>query len=103
MAQRRCLRSLAATALLRSLAVRLAQPKEARPIPGRPGDGPGDARQASMRFAVPQEAVIRSSDVVGCSPPLAHQDGPGPGQRACERLGGIVAVAERTGQQAVEL
>src|SRR5215471_10495948 len=102
MAQRRCLGSLAATADLPCLAARFAQSKEARPVPGRPGDGAGDARKASMGFAVPQEAVIRDGDLVNYPSPLAHQDCSRPRQRACGKLGRLVVITERTGQEAVE-
>src|SRR3974377_1067006 len=103
MAQRRYLRSLAAMAVLRRSAVHLAQPKEARPIPRRPCDGAGDARKAPVGLAVPEESVFRPRDVVGDSLPFAPQDGAGSRQGGGGKLGRIVAVAERTGEQPVEL
>jgi hypothetical protein len=47
-----------------------------------------------MNIAVPEKAIIRHGDVVGRSPPLAHQNGAGARQRRRRRLvriGGAVA------------
>jgi hypothetical protein len=67
-----------------------------------PGNGTGDARKASVGFAVPEKAIISDRDVVGCSLPLTHQDGAGSRQWLGCKLGPIVAVTERTGKQPVE-
>ena len=55
-----------------------------------------------MGLAVPEESVFRHRDVVGDSMPFAHQDGAGSRQGGGGKLGRIVAVAERTGEQPVE-
>ena len=54
-----------------------------------------------MRFAVPEKAVIRHGDVVGCSLPLAHQDGTCSRQWS-GRNQGLLSILERTGQEPVE-
>src|SRR5712671_3931756 len=87
MAQRRILRSLAATAVLRCLAVGLAHAKESRSVPRRAGDGTSDARETAIDLTVPEEAVIHHGHVVRCSLPFAHQDGAGSRKRCCGRPG----------------
>src|SRR6266852_5077749 len=87
MAQRRILRSLAATAVLRCLALGLAHAKESRSVPRRAGDGTSDARETAIDLTVPEEAVIHHGHVVRCSLPFAHQDGAGSRKRCCGRPG----------------
>ena len=56
-----------------------------------------------MGLAVPEEAVIDHSHVVGCSVPFAHQNGAGSGEWSGGRLGRVGrAVTQHTRQQTVE-
>ena len=59
-----------------------------------------------MGLAVPEEAVIYHSHVVGCSLPFAHQNGAGSGEWSGGRLGRVGrvgrAVTQHTRQQTVE-
>src|SRR5271169_1951004 len=94
MAQRKVLRSLAATAVLPVPSIHLAHAKEARPIPLRAGDRTGDARQATIGAAVPEEAIVYDGDAVGGALPFAHQDGPAARKRrgqSCRGPFGLIA------------
>src|SRR5438874_2096603 len=101
MAQRWNFRSLAATAVL-PRSDPFPHPKKPRATPLRAGDGTGDARQAAMGLAVPQEAVIHYGDMVSGPLPFAHQNGPGPRQRRCRRRVGRT-VGKGMGEQPVQL
>jgi hypothetical protein len=52
------------------------QGKEARPAPGRPGDGARYRRQAGISGSLPLEAVAEGGDGVTPALVLANQDGP---------------------------
>src|ERR1700722_1973982 len=84
MAQRRILRSLAATAVTR---LGLAHTEESRSVPRRAGDGTSDARETPIDLTVPEEAVIHHGHVVCRSLPFAHHDGAGSRKRCCGRPG----------------
>jgi hypothetical protein len=54
----------------------LLEGKEARPTPGRPGDGARNCRQAGISGSLPFEAVPEGRDGVTPALVLANQDGP---------------------------
>src|ERR1700678_1528813 len=87
MAQRRILRSSAATAVLRYLTRGLAHAKESRSVPRRAGAGTSDARDAPIDLPVQEEAVVHHGHVVRCSLPFAHHDGAGSRKRCGGRAG----------------
>src|SRR5262249_5310141 len=91
MAQRRILRSLAIAAGLRHLAVHLAHAKKARSIPICASDRTGYAGKTVIGAAVPQKAIFRDRDVVGCILPFTNQNGSAARKRTRQRHLGSIA------------
>ncbi len=54
-----------------------AEPEEARPVPGRAGDGPRDRRQACVGVLAPDVAARHDGDGVPLALIFAHQHGAG--------------------------
>src|SRR6266571_5596056 len=103
MAQRKLLRSLAATTVLRCLVLCLAHAKEARSIPSRAGDRPRDARQAPMRLSIPDEAIGDNRHMVGKPVPFAHQNGSDARERGRRMMGHFVQFrTQRTAEQPIQ-
>src|SRR4029077_7746038 len=78
----------------------LSKPKEARPVPFGPGDGPRDTGKAGMAATIPDAPVGDHGHVMGSALPLAHQNGPGPCWHRCRVLPGWVR--QRASEQSIE-
>jgi hypothetical protein len=52
----------------------LAQAEEPMAVPGRPGDGPRNARQAAIDLTLPAEALLQHGHLFKLALPFAHKN-----------------------------